>query len=192
VRDIENEYTRGMNSYPATLSATYDYLVNYRPDGRAGVQDPDLELSYYTDDGTGQGGCSGGQGGSRGNQGGRGGGRRHNPGRSGTGGDTALPAVAQGRVHFEHGVGSDDAAADSTYLLDNLDQVEEYSFISSAINLVDHHSFAGYTRHSDSSTTILLDSCSTVNLIVNHSLLQGIHQVPTTMNIPSVNKIASY
>jgi len=26
--DIENEHTRGTNSYPTTLTATYDYLVN--------------------------------------------------------------------------------------------------------------------------------------------------------------------
>jgi hypothetical protein len=33
--------------------------------------------------------------------------------------------------------------------------------------------------------TLLLDSCSTVNLIANKSLLHGIHQVPITMHIQS-------
>jgi hypothetical protein len=32
LRDIENEYTRGTNTYPLTLSSAYDYIVNYRPD----------------------------------------------------------------------------------------------------------------------------------------------------------------
>jgi hypothetical protein len=67
------------------------------------------------------------------------------------------------------------------YFLDNLDQVEEYSFVSSAI--IDR-SFAGYTRGGDGNTIILLDSCSTVNLIANRSrLLKGVHKVPTTLNI---------
>mmetsp|Transcript_13505 Transcript_13505/g.19474 ORF Transcript_13505/g.19474 Transcript_13505/m.19474 type:complete len:133 (+) Transcript_13505:98-496(+) len=30
IRDIENEHTRGTNSYPTTLTAAYDYLVNYK------------------------------------------------------------------------------------------------------------------------------------------------------------------
>ena len=29
VQDIENEYTRGTDTYPTSLSAAYDYLVNY-------------------------------------------------------------------------------------------------------------------------------------------------------------------
>jgi hypothetical protein len=41
VRDVENEYTRGSDTYPTTLSAAYDYLVNYRGDGRSSAHDPD-------------------------------------------------------------------------------------------------------------------------------------------------------
>jgi hypothetical protein len=58
------------------------------------------------------------------------------------------------------------------YLVDNLDQVETYP--------VEH--FVGYTSDSDNST-LLLDSCSTVNLITSKHLLRDIHQVPTTMHI---------
>jgi heptaprenylglyceryl phosphate synthase len=29
VQDIENEYTQGSDTYPTTLSAAYDYIVNY-------------------------------------------------------------------------------------------------------------------------------------------------------------------
>jgi hypothetical protein len=43
--------------------------------------------------------------------------------------------------------------------------------------------FVGYTGQGGSDTTILLDSCSTVNLIANKSLLKGIHEVPTVMNV---------
>jgi hypothetical protein len=59
--------------------------------------------------------------------------------------------------------------------MDNLDQIEEY--------LHYHHSdFVGYTSDS-MENTLLLDSCSTVNLIANKDLLHGIHKVPTTMRI---------
>ena len=29
VRDIKNKYTHGTDTYPTSLSAAYDYLVNY-------------------------------------------------------------------------------------------------------------------------------------------------------------------
>jgi hypothetical protein len=32
VQDVKNEYTRGTNTYPTTLSAAYDYIVNYQTD----------------------------------------------------------------------------------------------------------------------------------------------------------------
>ena len=60
--------------------------------------------------------------------------------------------------------------------MDDLDQVEDYSAVYS------HFDFAGYTQDS-TNTTILLDSCSTINLIANKDLLSGIHRVPTTMRI---------
>ena len=30
IRDIENEHTRGSDTYPDTLTGAYDYLVNYK------------------------------------------------------------------------------------------------------------------------------------------------------------------
>ncbi len=30
IHDIKNEYTRGSDTYPTTLSTAYDYIVNYR------------------------------------------------------------------------------------------------------------------------------------------------------------------
>lgn len=65
-------------------------------------------------------------------------------------------------------VGKDDD--DALFLVDNLDQVEDYSVIYSHFL---HSDFIGYT-HDSTDVTILLDSCSTV-IIVNKSLLRGIH-----------------
>jgi hypothetical protein len=83
VRGIENDYTRGSDTYPTTLSAAYDYLVNYRTAPKSNQPDPDPELSFYNEDGTvhGQQGRGAGRGGGRGSgrgrgtQGGRGDGR---------------------------------------------------------------------------------------------------------------------
>ena len=47
VRDIENEYTHGMDTYLATISAAYNYIINYQPENRGSQHDPDEGgLSY--------------------------------------------------------------------------------------------------------------------------------------------------
>jgi hypothetical protein len=81
VRDIENEYTRGSDTYPTTLSAAYEYIVNYWVDKVSTTHDPNESgLSYYTKD-NGVSGRGRGRGGGRragrsqGGRGGRGGGR---------------------------------------------------------------------------------------------------------------------
>jgi hypothetical protein len=100
--------------------------------------------------------------------GGRGGGRGSEAGAGGNGNEPT-ESHDQGRVHNQDD-GDDDE--DAMYLVDNLDQVETYP--------VEH--FVGYTSDSDNSM-LLLDSCSTVNLIASKRLLRDIHQVPTTMHI---------
>ena len=184
VRGIENDYTRGSDTYPATLSAAYDYLVNYRTAPKPNNNDPDPELSFYNEDGTGRGqgrgGRDGGHGGGRGRgtQGGRGSGR--GDGASGGGGQ---PPTIQEQVHNQAGHGNEDE--DAAYLVDNLDNVEDYSPLVYSLYL--ESDFVGYTRNYQQSNnkikTILLDSCSTVNLIADKGLLRDIHRVATTMNI---------
>jgi hypothetical protein len=83
VRDIENEFTRGTNTYPTTLNTAYDYIVNFRGDGQGG-SNPDEGVAFYTDDNNEASGRDGGRGGRGAGRGGRGGGRTGN--RSGRGG----------------------------------------------------------------------------------------------------------
>jgi hypothetical protein len=64
--------------------------------------------------------------------------------------------------------------------VDNLDQVEDYSSLVYSHYL--HSDFVGYTAARDD-RSILLDSCSTVNLIANKNLLHGIHRVDTMLRI---------
>jgi uncharacterized membrane protein YgcG len=178
VRDVENEYTRGSDTYPSTLSAAYDYLVNYRGGDSRGSHDPhESGLSYYTtgDDeeeaGRGRGG-RGGRGRGRGSGRGRGGGGGRGGGRGqGTGGGTPADETTtdRGRVHSQ---ADDDDAMYLTDNVDNLDQVESYPAAH----------FVGYTSES-TNNALLLDSCSTVNLIASKHMLRDIHMVPTTMHI---------
>jgi hypothetical protein len=136
VRDIENEYTRGSDTYPTTLSAAYDYLVNYRVDKTSNTHDADESgLSYYTEDDSGRGDGRGGRGSGRGtgrgrgNRGGRGSGRgnetRDGGGRGRGGEASGSGAQGQGRVHNQ--IGGADGDDDAAYLVDNLDEIpEEY------------------------------------------------------------------
>jgi len=50
IRDIENEYTRGSDTYPTSLNAAYDYLVNYRADKPTRHDGDDDGLAFYNQD----------------------------------------------------------------------------------------------------------------------------------------------
>ena len=79
---------------------------------------------------------------------------------------------AQGQTHMQANGDSDDNAQ---FPHDNLEQVDDYTGT--------YWDFIGYTCDYDG-TSLLLDSCSMVNLITNkHSLLHGIHKAGTTMCI---------
>ena len=71
---------------------------------------------------------------------------------------------------------------DAQFLQDNLDQVNDYSGVCSH--------FIGYTCNYNG-TSLLLDSCSTINLIANKHLLHEIHKASTTMRVKCTAGIAS-
>jgi hypothetical protein len=183
IRGIENDYTHGSDTYPATLSAAYDYLVNYRTVPKPNQNDTNPELLFYNEAGTGHGQGRGGRGGghsagcSRGTPAGCGSGCG-----SGTSGDGGQPRAMQEQVHNQDGAANNDE--DAVYLVDNLDNIEDYSPVVYSLYL--DSDFLGYTSNYKKSIdrTILLDSCSTVNLIANKVLLlRNIRRVGTTMNI---------
>jgi ATP adenylyltransferase/5',5'''-P-1,P-4-tetraphosphate phosphorylase II len=49
VHDIENDYMRGMQSYPTTLNAVYDYLVNYQSGKNGHEGDNEGGLTFYNE-----------------------------------------------------------------------------------------------------------------------------------------------
>ena len=184
IQDIKNEYTRSTDTYPMSLSAAYGYLVNYRAETRSSQHDPDEGgLSYYTKDGNGSGrgrGC-GGCGGSHGGGCGRGGHGGQGTSTDGGGNNTLnnSSSANQGRSHTQTNGDTDD---DAQFLHDNLEQVDEYSGVYSH--------FVGY-MYDHNRTSLLLDSCSTVNLITNKNLLHGIHWAKTTMHIRCTAGVAT-
>ena len=68
------------------------------------------------------------------------------------------------------------------FLHDNLEQVDDYTGVYS--------DFIGYT-YDYNGTSLLLDSCLTVNLIMNKDLLHGIHKANTMMCICCTAGIAT-
>jgi hypothetical protein len=127
VHGIEkNDYTCGLDTYPATLSAAYDYLVNHQTAPKPNQSNTNPELSFYNEDGTGHGQGRGGRCGgwcgagcSRGTLAGCSGGHG-----SGTSGDGGQPRAMQEQVHNQDGDANDDE--DAAYLVDNLDNIEDY------------------------------------------------------------------
>jgi uncharacterized membrane protein YgcG len=82
--DVENQYTRGMNSYPTTLTMAYDMIVNYVTPNRSSTNPDAQGISFYQEGepaattrnnstaGRGRGGRGSGRSGGRGSNGGRG------------------------------------------------------------------------------------------------------------------------
>jgi hypothetical protein len=178
IRDIENEHTRGTNSYPTSLTEAYDYLVNYKG-GRPNSNDTDEGgLSFYND-GNSYNGGRGGRGGRNGGRGGRGGDGRGAAGRgdAARGGGRNGGGRGQGRGRGGQGDAEEHANDDAQFLIeavnaDNLDNnVEEY------------FSFQQTSGRAGLRDTLLLDSCSSINLICNKELLHDIYTVDAAMHV---------
>ena len=187
MRDIENEYTRGTDSYPTTLSAAYDYLVNYRVD-RQHQETDDGGLAFYQDedDPTSGGRDGGGRGRGGGRGAGRGGGRGR--GRSGGRGGGGRGGSGRGRgdtIPPDNHMRETDEDAQQFLLdsVDNLDQDQGYSVLSVDYNSRLEHCFRVLESRNLPRDLLLLDSCSTICLVANGSLLRNIHTVNRMMHV---------
>mmetsp|Transcript_15602 Transcript_15602/g.22623 ORF Transcript_15602/g.22623 Transcript_15602/m.22623 type:complete len:212 (-) Transcript_15602:6-641(-) len=97
IRDIENEHTRGTNSYPETLTAAYDYLVNYKTDKSSTNDSNEGGLAFHNEHerSTNRGE---GRGSGRGRGRGRGDARSQEPDRAGR---TGRGGRGRGRTHAQ-------------------------------------------------------------------------------------------
>ena len=173
VADIENQHTRGQDVYPSTLSAAYDMLINYRntsSTARLLGQDTGMAFAQAVDDDDNQGARQGegdrgvgGRAGGRGRHSGRGRGR----GRGGRGRESEHVHLNDGEtVTHQPESNLDDPSA--YYLPSHRDCV----FASNALGCKPLPQ-----------RWILLDSCSSANLISDKTLLHSVHQAARPLTV---------
>ena len=189
VREIENLYVRDNNldQYPKTLSQANHNLSTYTPAPRSRFQSQNLGgISYYMEQGDnsqqgrGPGGGQPGRGQGNGRGRGRGnggGGRGRGRGRGGQGGQSGSgngQGTADGELHL-----SEYTAELGTSPPDNHLEGEFESYIFTSIDVLTN---APRSKHINP-TSVLLDSCSTGNIISNKDLLHGIFKAPVNMPV---------
>ena len=180
VTDVENAYTRGQNGYPTMVSGAYDMLVNYRnPNQALRMQNQDTGIAFAqdsqdVDDITepsqqyGRRQRDYGRTG-RGRHGGRDGGRGR--GCNGRGGRTGV----------SYAVEEQDDNSQNIHDENNLGQVVG-PYIMEHTHVGIETALASFIHHLPT-TWLLLDSCSTTNLISNKSWLHDIHDDGTSISV---------
>ena len=179
--DVENAYTRGQDGYPTTVSAAYDMLANHKnPNQALQMQNQDTGIAFahdgqdakqvnneashfhtYQQRDYGRGG--------RGRRGGRDGGRgRGRGGRS-------------GRTGMSHAVNEQDHGDEVDQDTNNLAQ-EVGPYTMEHRRVENETTLANFARALPI-TWLLLDSCSTTNLICNKNWLHDIHDDGTSITI---------
>ena len=180
ITDVENAYTQGQNGYPTMVSGAYDMLVNYRnPNQALRMKNQDTGIAFAQDS-TDEGDITEpsqqyvrqqrdyGRGG-RGRNGGRDGGRGH--GRNGRGGRTGI----------SYAVEEQEDNNQNTHDKDNLGQaVGPYTLEHTHVGM--ETALASFIHHLPN-TWLLLDSCSTTNLISNKNWLHDIHDDGTSISV---------
>ena len=155
LRDLQNDYTRGLAGYPTTLSEAYDILINYkRPPTRGHDFDSDIAFALTEDHEPRQPGRG------RGGRGGGGRGRGRGPG-------------TRTKPRKQNDIDDGDTQDKSTK-----DDNAQYSAIAAdAISTPTdaEECLLAKSRHTLPPSWLLLDSCSTINMISDRSLLRDLH-----------------
>ena len=160
VRDLQNDYTRGISGYPGTLTEAYDILVNYkRPPQRGHDFDIDIAFTTMEEQETRQ------QGRGRSGRGGGGRGRGRGPG-----------TRYKGRK-------TEDSDATTTETEDKTTKDENAQYSSAVFTDKTNKCFLSGKRHTLPTEWLLLDSCSTVNMVSDKTLLHDIHAADTPIPV---------
>ena len=181
ITNVENAYTRGQDGYPTTVSGSYDMLVNYKnPNQASRMQNQDTGIAFAQDGQDGEDANSEASHlhahqqrnysrGGRGNHGGCDGGRGR--GRGGRGGRTGM-AHAVDELEYR-----DESDPDKNNLAQSVGPYTmEHRHVESESTL------AIFNRALPT-TWLLLDSCSTTNLICSKDWLHDIHESGTSITI---------
>ena len=179
--ELENSYTQGVDGYPITLALSFDMVVNYKDPSKycTPTRDADEDgmsfLNEQDDQCTPQGRGYGGRGvAGRSGRGSCRRGNRHGHGQLGEQGSNFYQSLD----HDDDYQSSEPAEAECN----SNEQVTPYS------RCIKSHVHYSPSKPFDAETTecwLMIDSCSTLNLISNKSWLSDIHKVDTTMHIHS-------
>lgn len=176
VDDMENDYTKGVNCYPATVAHAFDILTNYKKPRSTGSTNDGSGLTFYNEGDGGRGRGGRGRGGTgRGREGGRGG---RGQGRGGRGPARGETQEDEENAHLNSAEPetSNDGTNDNNL---NDAVLPPYIRLSrTVVTLANSH----HSPHV-SSTSLLLDTCSTGNLISNPHMLHDIHTVDQQITI---------
>ena len=189
--ELENLYTCGVDGYPVTLTSSFDMVVNYRDPSKYCALTCDMNedgMSFFNDQGephdqqvSQSHGHSGHSAMGRGGHGGHGCGNGGGWGRG---------------QHSEQGSNFYQALADNDDYHDNgPGQIEEISHKQSVpcSHHIESHIHNSPLKPFDTETPecwLMLDSCSTLNLISNKSWLLDLYEVDTAMHIHSTGGVS--
>ena len=170
---IENEYTRNINTYPRTLTEAYDILTNYKPIGdserTSTLDEGGLAFVNHGQDVVKNGGCGSKNG--------------HDSGNEGHGHNQKSHYSKQPDESTHHQNREED---DAQFLVDNVDNLDyDYNYNYSAFSCSETR--LAMCMHQMKPNLpdgwLPLDSCSTVNIVSDSSLLHDIHQVNRTLTV---------
>jgi len=167
IQDVENQYMYGNIIYPKTLPKAYDILINYKAKCPSqGLENRGLNFLAQGSDPTSIGGRGCGHGSPTTACGRCGHGRGH----AGGCGECKIPLSTMAEESPVEG--SLKTNSHLQFLLNELDKIDDYFMFDRVA-----HCHCNAPTSSLNPYLLLLDSCSTINIISNHHMLTNIHLV---------------
>jgi hypothetical protein len=192
--DLVNSYTRGQDVYPDTLTGAYDMLVNYHaphPHSRMHIQDDGMAFAHLPDNSNHQGRGHGYEG-----RGGRGGGRGdtgrgdRDTGRGGRGRGTGRGDGQQSATQSHNTTASNQThtTTGDTNTNNNNTSTNVNAYSAAIYDSRCAECFVQEPQSTSSHSTIpqrwvLIDSCSTVDMIADRELLHDIQSTGGSINV---------
>ena len=187
--ELKNSYTRGVDGYPITLASSFDMVVNYKDPSKYCTPTRDANedgMSFFNNQGEQDGqrtpqGCA---------YSGRGGAGQSRCGNHGCGSRRGHGQHGEQGSNFYQALDDDDdyqcsEPAEAEY--NSNEQVTPYS------RCIKSHVHYSPSKPFDAETPerwLMIDSCSTLDLISNESWLSNIYEVNTTMHIHSTRGVS--
>ena len=184
--ELENSYTRGVDGYPITLASSFDMVVNYKDPSKYRAPTCDVNedgMSFFNE-----------QDGQRSPQGWRYGGRgvvgRSRRGSRGRGSRRGRGQRREQGSNFYQAPDDDDNGQSNEPAKVEYNSNEQVTPYSRCVKSHVHYSPSKPFDAKTPERWLMINSCSTLNLISNKSWLSNIHEVDTTMHIHSTGGVS--